>query len=155
MMVDMEEALKTVVSYSLKSVHREDGWIHPLRDVVEVSEREANWRPAADVASIAEIVAHLEPYVADVVNVLRGEESAKHEDWGGTQGRSWSESKERLVKTLDALEVEAGKLTEADLAVPAPGRKTPRWEILMDVTIHNAYHAGQIVKLSQEAKVAV
>ena len=147
----MQNELKTVVGYAFKSVHREDGWIHPLCDVVDVTEEQANWRPAPEVASIAEVVAHLEPYMSDVVQVLRGEEKVDHEDWGGTQGQSWSALKARLLNTTAELEAEIGKLSEEDLATPAPGKATPRWEILMDIAIHNAYHAGQIVKLTQEA----
>ena len=144
---------KQTFDYLHRAVHTEDGWIHPLKDAVQdVTAAEAAWKPGAYVASIWEVVAHTTPYVYDVLRALRGEERQPHEDWheiADTSEKAWAELKGQLLAGIEALGAEIGKLSEADFAVAPPNRESPRWEILVDVAVHDSYHAGQIVKLRQ------
>ena len=147
------QGFQTTFSYFHKLVHTEEGWIHPLRDVVQdVSADEAAWKPAADVASIWEVTAHATPYIYDVLRALRGEERVKHEDWHSITDLSpsaWALLKNELLKGIEALGAEVEKLSDAELPVAPPNRDTPRWELFVDIGVHDAYHAGQIVKLRQ------
>ena len=155
------QPLQTTLNYLHRSVHTEDGWIHPLRDVVkDVTLEEALYKPSADVASIWEVTAHATPYIYDVLRALRGEDQVKHEDWSSIKDSSpsaWTLVKNELLAGIDALGAEVGKLSDADFLVAPPNRETPRWELLVDIAVHDAYHAGQIVKLRQLylARVAV
>jgi uncharacterized damage-inducible protein DinB len=139
--------------YMYRAVHTEDGWIHPLKDVVkDVEADEAKWKPAAEVASIWEVVAHTTPYLYDVLRALRGEEKVKHEDWhalSDTSDSAWKKLRTELISGIERLGEEIAELKEADYSVAPPKRETPRWELLVDLHVHDAYHAGQLVKLRQ------
>jgi uncharacterized damage-inducible protein DinB len=147
------QPLQTTFQYLHKAVHTEDGWIHPLRDAVkDVAVAEAAWEPATDVASIWEVTAHATPYLYDVLRALRGEEKIAHEDWheiSDTSAGAWTTLRDGLLAGIDELGAEIAKLKEADYSVAPPNRETARWELLIDLSVHDAYHAGQIVKLKQ------
>lgn len=147
------QPLKTTFEYLNKAVHTEDGWIHPLRDAVkDVTATEAAWRPAPEVASIWEVTAHATPYLYDVLRALKGEERKAHEDWHEiTQSseKAWTALRDELLAGIDALGAEIEKLKDADFVVAPPNRETARWELLVDISVHDAYHAGQIIKLKQ------
>lgn len=145
--------LQTTFDYLNRAVHTEDGWIHPLRDAVkDVSAEEALWKPAADVASIWEVTAHATPYLYDVIGALRSEDKKEHEDWHSITDKSeaaWVRLRNELLSGIDQLGEEIAEIQEADYMIPPPGRKTPRWEMIIDIGVHDAYHAGQIIKLRQ------
>ena len=147
------QALTTSLNYLHKAAHTEDGWIHPLKDAVaDVTLEQALYKPAADVASIWEVTAHTTPYLYDVLRVLRGEERVQHEDWhtvSDTSERAWLSLRSDLLAGIEQLGEEIAKLKEGDFLVAPPNRKTPRWELLTDIAVHDAYHAGQIIKLKQ------
>jgi len=144
---------KTTFDYFFKAVHTEDGWIHPLKDVVQdVEIDEAKWKPAEEVASIWEVVAHTTPYLYDVIRALQGGERVKHEDWHEISNWSeaaWKKLRTELLSGIEQLGAEVAKISDADFSTAPPNRETARWEFLVDIGVHNAYHAGQIVKLKQ------
>ena len=148
-----KQPLQKTFGYLHQAVHTEDGWIHPLRDAVkDVSAEEAAWKPGADVASIWEVTAHATPYLYDVLRALRSEDRVSHEDWhviGDTSEKAWFALRDELLSGIDQLGAEIEKLSEADLLVAPQGRERPRWELLTDISVHDAYHAGQIIKLRQ------
>lgn len=148
-----KQPLQTTFEYLHKAVHTEDGWIHPLRDVIkEVGAEEALWKPGPDVASIWEVTAHATPYLYDVLRALRGEEKVEHEDWHVVTGESdadWLRLRSELLSGIDQLGEEIAELDGIDYMSPPPGGETPRWEMIADIAVHDAYHAGQIVKLRQ------
>lgn len=147
------EPLKSTFDYLHASVHTEEGWIHPLRDVVQgVTAEEAAWKPAPDVPSIWEIVLHTTPYLEDVLRALRSEAKVQHEDWpavGEITNAAWAQARNSLVAAIDQLGERLGGLKESELSDAPAGRETARREFLADILVHDAYHAGQIVKLKQ------
>jgi uncharacterized damage-inducible protein DinB len=149
----MSNQVQKAFEYLHKAVHTEDGWIHPLRDAVkDVTLEEALYKPAAEVASIWEVVAHTTPYLYDVIRALRGDVKKPHEDWHelpDTSAKSWAALRDELLAGIEALGAEIGKLSDEDFWVAPPNRETPRWEFLFDLSVHDAYHAGQIIKLKQ------
>lgn len=140
------------VAYVVRAAHTEENWIHPLRDVLgEVTIDEAKWKPASDVASIWEVTAHLTPYLQGTVRRLRDEAVPEIEDWPTVADKSdaaWESLRAQAIGAIDALGEEVAKLDDASLE-RITGRGTPAWESIADIAIHNAYHAGQIVKLRQ------
>ncbi|MEA2554660.1 MAG: hypothetical protein QOJ65_2836 [Fimbriimonadaceae bacterium] len=145
------KSLQPIVNYLHQAAHTEDGWITPLRNVVsDVSPDEAALKPAADVASIHELIAHATPYLYDVLRALRGEDRVQHEDWPYVAGpEDWVGLRGELVAGIDQLGAEIAKLSDEELLEASPNRETPRWEVIVDIAVHDAYHAGQVVKLRQ------
>jgi hypothetical protein len=147
------QPLRKIFSYLNRAVHTDDGWIHPLRDVVsDVTATEAAWKPSPEVASIWEVVAHTTPYLYDVLSAFRGTERVKHEDWhdvSDTSEKAWKALQSNLLAGIDQLGAEVEKFSEADFTATPPRKDTERWEYLVDISVHNAYHAGQIVKVRQ------
>jgi uncharacterized damage-inducible protein DinB len=148
-----KQPLQTTFEYLHRAVHTEDGWIHPLRDSIkDVGAEEARWKPSPEVASIWDVTAHATPYLYDVLRALRSEDKVEHEDWHSITDESeaaWVRLRSELLSGIDQLGEEIVEIQEADYLVPPQGRKTPRWEMITDIAVHDSYHAGQIVKLRQ------
>lgn len=135
--------------YLVRASHTEENWITPLKDAVQgVSTEEALWTPAEGVSSIAVIVAHSTPYLKGLINRLRGDEPVAAEDWPTVSGGDWERLRSELLAAIEELDGEVEKLGDQDLERNT-GRGTPAWEGIADIAIHDAYHAGQIVKLQQ------
>jgi uncharacterized damage-inducible protein DinB len=138
--------------YSFRIAHTEEGWISPLLDVVKATDYDtARWKPAPDVASIWEIVAHTIPYTGGRLCDFTGESPANEEDWpkvDGTQA-SWEALQTRAISVIERLQATVDAASEIDLSTPKAGKQSPKAERLADIIVHDAYHAGQIVKLQQ------
>ena len=148
-----KQPLQTTFEYMHRAVHTEDGWIHPLRDAIkDVGVDEARWKPAPDVASIWDVTAHATPYLYDLLRALRAEDKVEHEDWHAITDVSepaWIRLRNELLSGIDQLGEEIAEIQESDFTLPPTGKKTPRWELMTDIAVHDAYHAGQIIKLRQ------
>lgn len=147
-----QQDLSDCLKYALRISHTEEGWISPFRDVVRDTDFEAaKWKPAPEVASIWEIVAHAVPYTESRLCDLTGDPYPDEQDWPGVTDatpEAWEALQSRVDSVVTKLETAVEALTGDELAAPVR-QKTPRAERLMDIAIHDAYHAGQIVKLQQ------
>ena len=141
------------LKYVFRISHTEEGWISPFLDSVnEVDYEAARWKPSHDVSSIWEIVAHALPYTQGRLAGFTGETFPEEEDWPTIEDQSpsaWAAMQDRVRTVVGQLQSVVDALSEDELLSPRPGKETPRVEGLMDIVVHDAYHAGQIVKLSQ------
>lgn len=117
--------------------------------LADVTPELAYWRPGAERHNIAEIALHHAWCVRNVVAQLSGKPAAPFvlagEDWFNLAGEStlsWA----RLLETVEAQQnglvevvaaIEAGELT-------APLADEERFTLVLGVTCHAVYHAGQI-----------
>ena len=145
--------LANSLKYAVRISHTEEGWISPLLDAIkDVDYDTARWKPAPEVASIWEIIAHAIPYTQSRICDFTGEARTTEEDWPIVEIDSedaWIAMKGRATATITRLQEVVEALTPEDLAASIPGKNLIRSYRLMDIAIHDAYHAGQIVKLTQ------
>lgn len=142
-----------IIRYGSRMAHTEEGWIQPLADAVrKVDHACATWRPAKGVASIWEILAHAIPYTESTLASLTGSPVEESPDWPkvtDTSEPAWEAMKSRAISACERLEETIAHISDEDLLSPPDGKKTPRARRVMEIAIHDAYHAGQIVKLTQ------
>ncbi|HVT13197.1 MAG TPA: DinB family protein [Fimbriimonadaceae bacterium] len=151
-----QQILTDTLKYGFRISHTEEGWIEPLLDAVNgVDFETAKWKPAPKVASIWEIVAHAIPYTESRLCDFTGATKEEEPDWpeiADPTPEAWAQLQERARKVVSEFQSVLEAASGEEIAGPKPGKKTPRAERLMDIVVHDAYHAGQIVKLKQAYK---
>lgn len=148
-----QQVFTDVLRYGTRISHTEEGWISPLLDaVIGVDFQVAKWKPSPDVASIWEIVAHAIPYTESRASDLDGGDNPNEEDWpviSDTSSEAWNALQERVKAAVDRLQRAVESADAETLGSPRPGKEAARAERLMDIIVHDSYHAGQIIKLQQ------
>jgi uncharacterized damage-inducible protein DinB len=124
-----------------------------------VTAQTANWRPAPDQHTIAEIVTHVAYHKELVAKRLRGgpREYRQEDDWqaGPPTEDGLSRVRSRLERAhVDLASVlvrlEAGQLFEPlDKSWLSPELVTRRIDLAVDIATHDIYHAGQIFVLKR------
>ncbi|MBI1756876.1 MAG: DinB family protein [Fimbriimonas ginsengisoli] len=134
-------------------VNTEEAWIIPLLSAVDsVTYEQAFWRPGGQVASIADIMMHATGWLESTLRGVLGMPELDNEDWPEPPAPSeaaWSEMVARLKATVLDLSRALHNLSLEELYSTPTGRETKRSTMITDILVHNAYHAGQIVKLRQ------
>ncbi|AEI39355.1 DinB family protein [Paenibacillus mucilaginosus] len=135
-------------------IDRED-WYPPLRDVLkDMTEEEASWRPEGAAANtIRENLEHLLFYKERLLKRLTGEETEYPDGVTNddtfrpeTSGEaSWDAVFSRLEKVHAAIRQEIASLSDGDWENRTPGKPLDLW--VKALTLHDAYHTGQIVLL--------
>lgn len=153
-------ATKTVISApvdaSITSRIIEEGfgpgaWHGPdLRAAItDVTPKDALWRPAPGRHNIAEVVVHHAACVRSVIGQLTGSDEPAFP----LEGSDWYEiSNERKIKwsaITDLVESQHARLAEIVSEISNGVRTSPlsgaeRFDLLLGVTCHAVYHAGQI-----------
>ena len=141
---------------ALDLVHTHDGWIEDLPKALRgVRTEQALWKPDDETAGIWEITLHVNQWLEDLIKDLQHEEAPKPEDWPAITDRSdaaWDAAVERTLENMKQLRSLVAEITREDLLQPAKSRKTPMFSHLVAILVHDAYHAGQIIKLRQVMK---
>jgi uncharacterized damage-inducible protein DinB len=143
---------KEVLSNQLLANANDPSWYLPFSDsVANLSEEQAFWKPNSDSHSIAEIVQHLlywnetwqtrykKSHVDAVPSIGNNNES-----FFIKENEKFFDIKEKLLEVLlNWQELLSEFVVESEVnGFPVPAKW---WEILGNVTTHNAYHIGQIV----------
>jgi hypothetical protein len=121
-----------------------------LRQAIsDVAPATAYWRPGTDRHSIAEIALHHAWCVRAVIGQLSGSESApfplEGSDWfevSNGESVAWAD----IVRTLDMYQRRLSSLV-TDIGagtVASPVEGTERFDLVLGVTCHAIYHAGQV-----------
>jgi hypothetical protein len=132
-----------------------DSWITPLGQALDgLDAAGAAWKPSSDERSIWEIVQHLTSWTDWVVSWLSGIDSEVI-DWppvAATDEASWEAACERLDASLTAFRDRINLLNPDSLLVlPTPEITETNSHLgILSILIHNAHHAGQVVKLRAE-----
>jgi hypothetical protein len=143
--------LETILARTLEEGYGPGAWHGPdLESAVgDVTDKDAFRRPAAGRHNIAEIALHHAWYVRSVTQRLTGKEPAAFpvdgEDWfdlDAENGLSWKGIREELASRQHALVAAAAarskKMSDAD-----------RFDLVLGITCHAVYHAGQIQLLKR------
>jgi uncharacterized damage-inducible protein DinB len=143
---------KDVLTNQLLANANDPSWYLPFSDsVANLSEEQAFWKPNQDSHSIAEIVQHLlywnetwqlrykKSHVDAVPPLENNNKSFLYKE-----NEKFFDIKERLlVVLLNWQELLSEEKVESNVkGFPVPAKW---WEILGNVTTHNAYHIGQII----------
>jgi len=140
------------VEFLLKGV--DDGWKNiPFAKCLEgLTAGEANWHPAPEIHSIAEIINHVAYWLEYRARQVRGESLDPLKpipDPGEAPPfmPGYPDCLENLRKQFEALHNAVAALCEEDVDRTADGSPRPIIELVSNIIAHNAYHAGQIVFL--------
>lgn len=148
-----QKLLADAVKYGFRLTHTEDGWIAPFLDAVSGVEYEAAiWKPSGSVPSIWEIVEHALPYTKGLLCDLTGVEGTESDDWPAIKDASpeaWLAMQDRVKSVVTALQATVEGLSEDELIRPPNGRKKSTAMRIMDLVVHDSYHSGQVIKLTQ------
>lgn len=150
---------KDVLSDQLLANANDPSWYLPFSDAVKnLSEEEAFWKPNEDCNSIAEIVQHLlywnitwqTRYNESHVNAvpLIGDNS---KSFIVPDNQTFDNLRDRLLEVLLQWQ---NLLTEEKVESDVNGlpMSAKWWEVLANVTTHNAHHIGQIIYIRKLQK---
>lgn len=145
---------KEILLEQLAACHNEKAWFVPINVALAgLSHEQAAWRDGSENHSIWQIVNHLifwnqrwllkftgvtPPKMAGAISDTFGAENGTNNEW------------EAAVNQLDEILIDwervISKSDETKLSLEAANSSGDSWyAILTHVTIHNAYHIGQIV----------
>lgn len=145
--------LQESYDYLFRLVQTSEDWIAPLLKAVETTPYEvARFSPGKGVASIWEIVAHVTGWMENLLHDLTGSPDAGAVDWPPVLSETlyaWAAQKQHLKSLVLRLQDVLAHASEDDLMSPPPGTSTVRHRRLTSIMVHNAYRAGQIIKLKQ------
>jgi len=117
--------------------------------ISDVTAKDALWRPAANRHNIAEVAVHHAACVRSVIGQLTGSDEPEFP----LEGSDWYEiSNERTMKwakIADLVESQHARLGEVVSEIGNGVRTSPlsdaeRFDLVLGVTCHAVYHAGQI-----------
>ncbi len=145
--------MKNNLTYQFGIVHLNDDWIAPLIKAVEETTRdEARFQPAEGVASVWEIALHATGWMEDLLRDLTGAQDLNFADWPLIEDESeaaWNTAKRNIRSVAVLLQDELARLDEAGLEETVDDGETTKGQRIASILVHNAYHAGQVVKIRQ------
>ena len=125
--------------------------------VAAVAPERAHLRPADDVHSAAELLAHAVAWMEIVRERLEGNDAkiTPERDFPAVEGVSWSDLVVRLDRAFAALlDTVAGK-DDDFWQRTVPGRRYTAEFMLRGLLHHNSYHAAQIAIVNRIVRVRV
>jgi len=147
--------LKELVIEQLSSTHNQMGWFVPVNDALsDLTAGMALWQPGGESHSIWQIVNHLIFWNERWLTRFKGGKVPKMEGDNratfrpGRVEQDWKKTVEALDKILTEWENALKEKSEAELDTPVvEGEKDTWYSYLSSLSMHNAYHIGQIVTI--------
>jgi uncharacterized damage-inducible protein DinB len=146
--------VKEFIVSQLEATHTQKNWFVPINDAIAgMTAEDAARKDTTGSHSVWELVNHLIFWNGRWLTRLRGEvpPEMKTENSGtfvnGIADESgWQEACRRLENICSEIEEQVKALSDEDLDKEAfPGYGGSLAEVFCQMTIHNAYHSGQIV----------
>jgi uncharacterized damage-inducible protein DinB len=130
----------------------EDNWFASLETALkDLTEEQASWKKEENLHSIWEIINHLVFYNTRHLKLFKKEplsnsHPANEDTFVIKEGDNWHDQKEQLFLVIKEWIDELEKLSEEELQSSVrEDNKEPWISVLLNVTIHNASHVGQII----------
>lgn len=146
------DSAKHIFKEQLLACFFEDSWFASLETALkDVTEEQASWKKNDDLHSIWEIVNHLVFYNTRHLKLFINETLSNHphsndDTFSIKEGESWSDSKEQLFLVMEEWINELEKTPEEQLQSSVRADNNEPWmPVLLNMTIHNASHIGQII----------
>lgn len=145
--------LKSEWDHFFAIVNTDDDWIVPMLRALEgVSAEQAFWRPGDRVASIVDITLHATGWLEATLCELLRLPAPGNEDWPPAPSPSedaWRAISQKMRDVIGELSRAMHGLKLEELLSSPGSDSSTRSTLLTNILVHNAYHAGQIVKLRQ------
>jgi uncharacterized damage-inducible protein DinB len=114
-------------------------------------------KPLDQAHSIWEIALHIAAWQQVIVERLNGKARtlSQEEDFPAVTDCSesaWRQTVQSVEESFDRLDQAIGKLSDADLNNPVPGKKYNVYFMLHGIVQHSLYHAGQIALLKKSSR---
>jgi uncharacterized damage-inducible protein DinB len=143
---------KHVFKEQLLACFFEDNWFASLETALtDITEEQASWKKEDDLHSIWEIVNHLAFYNARHLKLFKKEPLSSHpftndDTFSIKEGENWLNAKDQLFLVIKEWINELEKTPEEHLQSSVREDNNEPWiSVLLNVTIHNASHVGQII----------
>lgn len=141
-------ALKSLLLEQLKTTHTEQNWFVPTKlAVTGLSVEQAMWKDSTENHSIVELVSHMSYWNEVYLKVLAG---ADFSDLDINNERTFEvytdKEWESVTIKLDSVQTELGRMIEK----ASQEQLAEMAQDLLDLTAHNAYHAGQILYIRKQ-----
>ena len=147
---------KEIILEQMAACHNKKNWFVPLSDAISgLTAEQASWNGNAEGHSVVQIVNHLTfwngrwlvRFRGGTPEQMEGENSAT---FSGSE-EEWEDSVKKLDKIFTLWEEALKKTEETKLQGEAFKDFGDSWySVLTQITIHNAYHIGQIVTLRKQ-----
>lgn len=148
---------KEIILEQMASCHKQTGWFITAETAVDDITQEQAWQKDESGNSIMQIVIHLifwnERYLSRFNNIVmpkfegNNRETFEPESLGVNE-LDWESAKSRLDKVLSGFYSAVKDADEDKLNSPAIKDQPDSWySYLGQITLHNAYHIGQIVTI--------
>ncbi|MEO8514757.1 MAG: DinB family protein [Ignavibacteria bacterium] len=150
---------KEILLEQLSATHNQKNWFVPFSDsVAGLQAGDAAWKDSSGNHSVWGIVNHLIFWNGRWLTRLNGEVPAKIEiensgtfTDGKADEEAWKASVSKLDEIMTEIELRLKDITDETLDKEAfPGYGGSWYEMFTQMTIHNAYHIGQIVHLRKQ-----
>ena len=141
---------REIIETQLQTCWNQNGWFTSMATSVnELTEDQASWKNSDETNSIHEIVSHLNFYNERYLNRFLGESVPSFEgDNDDTFAKAQSES-QSWKDTIEAYNQVMNQWIQA--VKKSEDENLDRWlQDLTHLTIHNAYHIGQIVTIRKQ-----
>ncbi len=141
--LSIAQDLRATLLEQLKSTHNKEEWYAPLDVAVKgLTAEQASWKDAGGNHSVGQLTNHLVFWNERVLLQLKGEKVAEFkgsndETFDKFDKKTWDDLVKRLDAVLAGIEKVVSEATEEQLKAMAP--------TIANVSVHNAYHTGQIV----------
>jgi uncharacterized damage-inducible protein DinB len=145
---------KNILLEQLSACHNQNGWFVSLKSALNgLTEDYADWKSSEDSNSIRENVNHLlfwnERYLGRFNGIPEVEMVGNNDTTFRNQEElSWSGTVEKLNRIFEEWAAAIRECDESKFISPTTTQNDSPWSTtLSHITIHNAYHIGQIVQI--------
>ena len=146
---------KEILLEQLAIAFDENGWFVALKNALNnLSAEQAAWKPENLDNSIWGTLAHLNFYNERYLRRFQGEEvppvAVENSETfaGGAEASeaAWQAEGENFDRIMSEWRKQIESASEDKLAQPVSAEnKSPWWEVIMNINMHNAHHGGQVV----------
>lgn len=140
--------LRSLLMEQLKTTHTEQNWFVPVKpSLVGLSAKQVMWKDSTENHSITELVSHMSYWNEVYLKVMAGADFSdldinNEQTFEAYTDREWERSIVRFDSIQRELKLMVEKANKAQLS--------ERAQDLLDLTAHNAYHAGQILYIRKQ-----
>ncbi|WP_243521443.1 DinB family protein [Bacillus pseudomycoides] len=148
---------KDIFLEQLLACHNENNWFVSLQSALDgLTEEQAAWKNTDGTNSIWEIVNHLIFWNDRVLKRFYGSSVQEHietndDTFQNPRNLDWNSTVAQIDTIMDKWQTALHTCDETKLDLPRSAETEETWTaVLLNFTIHNAYHIGQIISIRKQ-----